>query len=64
MKRYIFYYARMSRAELPPLLPNYMRLGARTRVIYTNYRGETAVRDITPQEVFVGRTEYHPTYKF
>jgi hypothetical protein len=30
------------------------------KVRYTNYRGETAVREIVPQEIYWGKTEYHP----
>jgi oligoribonuclease NrnB/cAMP/cGMP phosphodiesterase (DHH superfamily) len=29
-------------------------------VNYTNWRGETAVRRITPRRLFIGSTEYHP----
>lgn len=29
-------------------------------VIYTNYRGEIAVRRIRPMRVYFGATEYHP----
>lgn len=29
------------------------------KVIYTNYRGETAVRTIIPLRFFFGSTEYH-----
>jgi predicted DNA-binding transcriptional regulator YafY len=30
------------------------------RIIYTNYRGETAQRTIVPQRVWFGATEWHP----
>jgi hypothetical protein len=40
------------------------RLGANGdapyRVLYTNYRGETAERFVYPQELWWGATEYHP----
>lgn len=41
-------------------LPPFLHLGQRTQVIYTNYRGETAIRQITPQRLYIGQTEYHP----
>jgi predicted DNA-binding transcriptional regulator YafY len=30
------------------------------RIVYTNYRGETAIREIIPQRVWFGATEWHP----
>ncbi len=30
------------------------------RMIYTNYRGETSERRITPKHIIFGNTEYHP----
>jgi predicted DNA-binding transcriptional regulator YafY len=30
------------------------------RILYTNYRGETAVRQIVPKRVWYGSTEWHP----
>lgn len=30
------------------------------RVLYTNYRGETAERTIVPINMYWGSTEYHP----
>jgi hypothetical protein len=29
-------------------------------VLYTNYRGETALRRIIPERLFFGTTEWHP----
>ncbi len=29
-------------------------------ILYTNYRGETALRKITPKKIWFGKTEYHP----
>jgi predicted DNA-binding transcriptional regulator YafY len=29
-------------------------------IVYTNYRGETADRDIVPQRVWFGSTDWHP----
>ncbi len=29
-------------------------------IVYTNYRGETAERQIVPQKLWFGSTEYHP----
>ena len=29
------------------------------KVLYTNWRGETAVREIVPMKVYFGSTEYH-----
>lgn len=31
------------------------------KVLYTNYKGETRWRYITPKKYFFGKTEYHPT---
>ena len=30
------------------------------KILYTNYRGETAVRNIIPQKIWFGKTEWHP----
>ena len=30
------------------------------KIVYTNYKGETAVRTIIPKEIKYGKTEYHP----
>jgi len=30
-------------------------------VVYTNYRGETAVRRIVPKSIWFGATDWHPT---
>ncbi len=30
------------------------------RILYTNYRGETGYRDIVPQEIWFGATQWHP----
>jgi len=30
------------------------------RVLYTNYRGETALRTIVPERMYFGSTEWHP----
>lgn len=30
------------------------------RIVYTNYRGETARREIIPQRVWFGATKWHP----
>lgn len=35
-------------------------IGQPARITYTNYRGETDVRIITPQRVWYGSTEWHP----
>lgn len=35
-------------------------LGSPLRIIYTNYRGETAERIISPQRAWFGATEWHP----
>ena len=29
-------------------------------VVYSNYRGETAIRKIIPKRIWFGRTEWHP----
>jgi predicted DNA-binding transcriptional regulator YafY len=30
------------------------------KIVYTNYRGETALRKVLPQRVWFGSTEWHP----
>lgn len=30
------------------------------RILYTNYRGETALRNIIPEKLFFGSTQWHP----
>lgn len=30
------------------------------RIVYTNYRGETASRHVIPQRVWFGATDWHP----
>jgi predicted DNA-binding transcriptional regulator YafY len=30
------------------------------KILYTNYRGETAIRTITPEKIWFGETEWHP----
>ena len=30
------------------------------QIVYTNYRGETAVRTITPKKIWFGKTDWHP----
>jgi predicted DNA-binding transcriptional regulator YafY len=30
------------------------------RILYTNYRGETALRTVVPERIFFGSTEWHP----
>lgn len=30
------------------------------RILYTNYRGETAFRSIIPDKIHFGTTEWHP----
>jgi len=29
-------------------------------MVYTNYRGETAVRKIVPRKIWFGKTDWHP----
>jgi predicted DNA-binding transcriptional regulator YafY len=29
-------------------------------ILYTNYRGETAIRKIVPERLWFGKTEWHP----
>lgn len=29
-------------------------------IVYTNYKGETAVRRIVPEKIWFGATEWHP----
>lgn len=35
-------------------------MGSNQKVIYTNWKGETAIRTICIQYVWFGSTEYHP----
>lgn len=35
-------------------------IGPRISVTYTNYRGETAKRTISPIEIWFGQTKWHP----
>jgi predicted DNA-binding transcriptional regulator YafY len=30
------------------------------RILYTNYRGETALRSIVPHRLYYGSTDWHP----
>ena len=30
------------------------------RILYTNYRGETALRSIVPERIHFGSTQWHP----
>lgn len=30
------------------------------KILYTNYRGETAIRIIIPSKIWYGETEWHP----
>ena len=30
-------------------------------ILYTNYRGETAVRTVAPDRIWFGKTDWHPT---
>jgi len=30
------------------------------RIVYTNYRGETAIRTILPEQLHFGSTSWHP----
>lgn len=30
------------------------------KIVYTNYRGETALREVLPQRIWFGATEWHP----
>jgi len=34
--------------------------GQKIKICYTNYRGETSIREIIPQKVWFGSTEWHP----
>ena len=29
-------------------------------ILYTNYRGETAIRKIIPNKIWYGKTDWHP----
>ncbi|HCT64365.1 MAG TPA: hypothetical protein DIC60_03690 [Lachnospiraceae bacterium] len=30
------------------------------KILYTNYKGETSIRNIVPQEIYFGKTDWHP----
>ena len=30
------------------------------KILYTNYRGETSYREILPEKIWFGSTEWHP----
>ena len=30
------------------------------KILYTNYRGETAIRDVIPIKIWFGSTDWHP----
>ena len=32
----------------------------KVKILYTNYRGETAIRDIIPIKIWFGSTDWHP----
>ncbi len=32
----------------------------RVKICYTNYKGETSIRDIIPIKIWFGKTEWHP----
>ncbi len=32
----------------------------KVKILYTNYKNETAIRTIIPKELKYGKTEYHP----
>lgn len=37
-----------------------MSYGQQVRILYTNYRGETSLRAITPKRIHFGSTDWHP----
>lgn len=41
-------------------LPDGLRMQQAVKVVYTNWRGETAERSIIPVSVAWGKTEWHP----
>ena len=41
-------------------IPKLFALGNRVRIVYTNWRGVTTVREIIPIKLYLGSTEYHP----
>jgi len=30
------------------------------KILYTNYRGETAIREVIPEKIWFGGTDWHP----
>ncbi len=36
-----------------------IELQKRARILYTNYKGETAYRDIIPEKIWFGSTDWH-----
>ena len=37
-----------------------MESGQKIKICYTNYKGETAIREIIPLQIWYGSTEFHP----
>ena len=37
-----------------------MEDGQSVKIVYTNYRGETAIREIVPKRIWYGKTDWHP----
>ncbi len=37
-----------------------MNIERKIKICYTNYKGETAIRQIIPLQIWYGSTEYHP----
>ena len=33
-------------------------------IVYTNWKGETAIRRITPKQIYFGSNEWHPTQQW
>jgi predicted DNA-binding transcriptional regulator YafY len=34
------------------------------KILYTNYRGETAVRSVIPIKIWFGKTDWHPEFQW
>lgn len=50
----------MAKKEMPKNSFKYVPMGVGIHCIYTNYKGETCERNITPINLYWGSTEFHP----
>lgn len=50
----------MNHSEQTQLNSKNVKIQHPIKVLYTNWRGETAVRSIMPLKIYFGSTEYYP----